>query len=110
MTLSQLSESIETRIDTRTLSISSGDRPIKTIAWCTGAAQQYIEQASALGIDAFVSGEISEHTFHFAKETGIHYIAAGHHATERFGVQALAAVIEKQFGVRQQFIDVPNPV
>ena len=110
MTLNQLSESIEARLDTSTLSISSGDRPIKTIAWCTGAAQQYIEQASALGIDAFVSGEISEHTFHFAKETGIHYIAAGHHATERFGVQALAAVIEKQFGVHQQFIDIPNPV
>lgn len=110
MSLNQLSESIEARLDTSTLSISSGDRPIKTIAWCTGAAQQYIEQASALGIDAFVSGEISEHTFHFAKETGIHYIAAGHHATERYGVQALAAVIEKQFGVRQQFIDIPNPV
>ncbi|RLA12058.1 MAG: Nif3-like dinuclear metal center protein, partial [Gammaproteobacteria bacterium] len=89
---------------------SAGDRPIQTIAWCTGAAQEYIEQASALGIDAFVSGEISEHTFHFAKEAGIHYIAAGHHATERYGVQALAAVIEKQFGVRQQFIDIPNPV
>lgn len=110
MTLDELSKSIETRLDTNVLCISSGDRPIQTIAWCTGAAQQYIEQASDLGIDVFVSGEISEHTFHFAREAGIHYIAAGHHATERYGVQALAAVIEKRFGIRQKFIDIPNPV
>lgn len=110
MTLDELSRSIETILATNVLSISCGNRPIQTIAWCTGAAQEYIEQAAARGIDAFVSGEISEHTFHFAKEAGIHYIAAGHHATERYGVQALAAVIEKRFGVRQQFIDIPNPV
>lgn len=110
MTLDELCASIESRLGTNVLGVSAGDRPIQTIAWCTGAAQEYIEQASARGIDAFVSGEISEHTFHFAKEAGIHYIAAGHHATERYGVQALAAVIEKQFGVRQQFIDIPNPV
>ena len=110
MTLDELSASIETKLATSVLGISAGDRPIQTVAWCTGAAQDYIEQASALGIDAFVSGEISEHTFHFAKEAGIHYIAAGHHATERYGVQALAGVIEEQFGVRQQFIDIPNPV
>jgi len=110
LTLNEFSRSIETTLATNVLSISSGDRPIQTIAWCTGAAQEYIEQAAALGIDAFVSGEISEHTFHYAKEAGIHYIAAGHHATERYGVQALAAVIEKKFGVRQQYIDIPNPV
>ena len=110
MTLDELSASIENTLATSVLSISAGDRPIQTIAWCTGAAQDYIKQASARGIDAFVSGEISEHTFHFAKEAGIHYIAAGHHATERYGVQALAGVIEEQFGVRQQFIDIPNPV
>jgi dinuclear metal center YbgI/SA1388 family protein len=110
MTLAELTESIETRLDTSVLSISCGDRLVETIAWCTGAAQNYIEQAAARGFDAFVSGEVSEHTFHFAREAGIHYIAAGHHATERYGVQALAGEIEKQFGVRQQFIDIPNPV
>ena len=110
MSLAELTESIETRLNTSVLSISCGDRPVETIAWCTGAAQNYIEQAAARGVDAFVSGEVSEHTFHFAREAGIHYIAAGHHATERYGVQALAGVIEKQFGVRQQFIDIPNPV
>ena len=110
MTLDELSDSIAARLNTKPLSISSGDRPVRTIAWCTGAAQGYIEQAAERGIDAFISGEVSEHTFHFAKEAGIHYIAAGHHATERYGVQALAAVIEQKFGVRQQFIDIPNPV
>lgn len=110
MTLDELSQTIATRLNTKPLSISAGDRPVRTIAWCTGAAQNYIEQAAERGIDAFISGEVSEHTFHFAREAGIHYIAAGHHATERYGVQALAAVIEQRFGLRQQFIDIPNPV
>jgi len=61
-------------------------------------------------VDAFVSGEISEPTFHLARELGIHYIAAGHHATERYGVQALGKIIADRFGVKQQFIDIPNPV
>ena len=92
------------------LSISAGDKPINSIAWCTGAAQSYIEAAAEKGIDAFVSGEVSEHTFHFAREAGIHYIAAGHHATERYGIQALAALLAQRFELRQQFIDIPNPV
>jgi len=110
MTLDELSESVASRLNTKPLSISSGDKPIRTIAWCTGAAQSYIEQAAERGIDAFISGEVSEHTFHFAREAGIHYIAAGHHATERYGVQALAGVIEERFGIPQQFIDIANPV
>jgi dinuclear metal center YbgI/SA1388 family protein len=110
MTLDELSASVAGRLNTKPLSISSGDKPIRTIAWCTGAAQSYIEQAAERGIDAFISGEVSEHTFHFAREAGIHYIAAGHHATERYGVQALAGVIEERFGIPQQFIDIANPV
>jgi dinuclear metal center YbgI/SA1388 family protein len=110
MTLDELSASIAQRLDTRPLAIAAGDRPVHTIAWCTGAAQNYIDQAAERGIDAFVSGEVSEHTFHYAKEAGIHYIAAGHHATERYGVQAFAALIAERFDVQQQFIDIPNPV
>ena len=110
MTLDELSASVAGRLNTKPLSISSGDKPIRTIAWCTGAAQSYIEQAAERGIDAFISGEVSEHTFHFAREAGIHYIAAGHHATERYGVQALAGVIEERFGIPQQYIDIANPV
>jgi len=110
LSLDELSQSISSRLNTQPLSISAGEKPIKSIAWCTGAAQSYIEAAAEKGIDAFVSGEVSEHTFHFAREAGIHYIAAGHHATERYGVQALAALLAERFQLRQQFIDIANPV
>jgi len=109
-TLAELTRHIETGLDTRALAIDAGDHAIKRIAWCTGAAQGFIEVAAARGVDAFISGEVSEPTFHLAREMGIHYIAAGHHATERYGVQALAKVIAERFGVKQQFIDIPNPV
>ena len=108
--LGALTQAIEQRLDTRALAIDGGDHAIERLAWCTGAAQDFIEEAAARGVDAFVSGEISEQTFHLAREMGIHYIAAGHHATERYGVQALCAEIEKRFDIRQQFIDIPNPV
>ena len=68
-------------------------RPIRRIAWCSGGAQGYFEQAIALGVDAYLSGEISEQTVHLARESGVAYLAAGHHATERYGVQALAETI-----------------
>lgn len=109
-TLAEVSQQIEAKLATTTLPISAGDHPIERIAWCTGAAQGFIEAAAERGVDAFVSGEISEPTFHLAREMGVHYIAAGHHATERYGVQALAKVIADRFGVQQQFIDIPNPV
>jgi len=109
-TLEEFAQHIETGIDTRALAISAGDHAIKRIAWCTGAAQGFIEVAAERGVDAFVSGEVSEPTFHLAREMGIHYVAAGHHATERYGVQALAQVIADRFGIEQQFIDIPNPV
>lgn len=108
--LEELAQQLETRLDTRTLAISGGAHAIEHIAWCTGAAQGFIEAAAAAGVDAFISGEVSEPTFHAARELGIHYIAAGHHATERYGVQALALEIADRFGVRQQFIDIANPV
>ena len=83
---------------------------IRRIGWCTGAAQGYLEQAAGAGMDAFISGEISEQTVHLAREWGIHYFAAGHHATERFGVQALGEHLEKKFGLHHKFIEIPNPV
>jgi len=84
--------------------------PLRRIAWCTGAAQGMIEQAAAAGCDAFISGEISEQTVHQANELGILYLAAGHHATERYGVQALGTELAKRFGVTHRFIDIANPV
>jgi dinuclear metal center YbgI/SA1388 family protein len=90
--------------------ISGSASKIERIAWCTGAAQGYIEQAVATGVDAFISGEISEQTVHVARETGIHFFAAGHHATERYGAQALGEHLAAKFGLTHQFIDIDNPV
>ena len=91
------------------LAIRGGDHMIDRLAWCTGAAQGYIEQAAAAGVDAYLSGEISEQTVHAARESGLHYLAAGHHATERYGVQALGEHLAGRFGIAHEFIDVPNP-
>lgn len=80
------------------------------VAWCTGAAQGMIEQAAAAGFDAFISGEISEQTVHLARELGICYLAAGHHATERYGVQALAAELAERFDLVHEHVEISNPV
>ena len=90
--------------------ISGGDGGIHAIAWCTGAAQGYLEQAAALGVDAFIIGEISEQTVHEARELGIHFYSAGHHATERGGVMALGTYIAEHFPVDFEFVDIENPV
>lgn len=92
------------------LHIAGNDRPIKRIAWCTGAAQGYIDRAIDLGVDAYVTGEVSEPTVHAARENGIHFFAAGHHATERYGVKALGEHLAEHFGIEHQFIDIDNPV
>jgi len=88
---------------------SGEERLISRLAWCSGGAQGYIEEALALGVDAFLSGEISEQTPHVALESGIAYLACGHHASERFGVMALADWLNKQDGLTAQFVDFPNP-
>ena len=88
----------------------SANRPITKVVWCTGAAQQFIKQAHMWQADAFISGEVSEPTVHFAQEHQMHYFAAGHHATERGGVQALGTALAKDFGIAHQFIDIPIPV
>jgi dinuclear metal center YbgI/SA1388 family protein len=89
--------------------ISAHDRPVETLAWCTGAAQDFIDRAAALGVDAFISGEISEQTMHQARELGLDYFAAGHHATERYGVQALGLHLAERFGLEHLFLDLDNP-
>jgi putative NIF3 family GTP cyclohydrolase 1 type 2 len=82
---------------------------VETLAWCTGAAQGFIDRAAELGVDAFLSGEISEQTMHQARELGLDYFAAGHHATERYGVQALGAHLAERFGLEHLFLDLDNP-
>ena len=92
------------------LHIGAAQDPVQRIAWCTGAAQGYIEAAVAAGADMFITGEASEPTVHIAREEGIHFVAAGHHATERYGVQALGEHLAEQFSLQHRFIDIDNPV
>ena len=80
------------------------------MAWCTGAAQDVLEQAIGLGVDAFLTGEVSERTVHLARESGVALIAAGHHATERYGVQALGEHLADRYGLRHHYIEIDNPV
>lgn len=87
----------------------AGDGPIRRVAWCTGGAQGYIDQAVAAGVDAYITGEISEPTAHIARENGLSFFAAGHHATERYGVRALGEYLANRFDIEHQFIDCPNP-
>ena len=90
--------------------IAGGPEVIQSVAWCSGAAQGYLDQAADAGVDMYISGEISEPTVHIARERGIHYIAAGHHATERYGVQAVGAHVADQLGIEHCFIDIDCPV
>lgn len=83
---------------------------VERVAWCTGAAQSYLPAALAAGADVFISGEVSEPTVHMAREEGIHFIAAGHHATERYGVQALGEHLAERFGLQHRYVDIDNPV
>lgn len=110
MTLSALGEKISLTLSRQPMMIGDPDKTVQRIAWCTGAAQSYFEAAIQRGVDAFITGEISEQTVHAARESGVAFIAAGHHATERYGVQALGDHIAQAFGIRHQFIDIGNPV
>lgn len=93
----------------RTVLLESADHTINSIAWCTGGGQGYIEAAAELGVDAFVTGEVSEQTIHVAREMGVSFLAAGHHATERFGIQALGNWLKQQYALDVHFVDIPNP-
>ncbi|MDI9332348.1 MAG: Nif3-like dinuclear metal center hexameric protein [Alphaproteobacteria bacterium] len=84
-------------------------RPWRRIAWCSGGAQGYFEAAIAAGADAFLTGEISEPQAHLARETGVAFLACGHHATERYGAPAVAQHLADELGLSHQFIDIPNP-
>ncbi len=106
----QLETLLEHRLGRKAMYIPGIASPIRTVAWCTGAAQNFIDLALQAGVDAYITGEVSEQTVHFARETGLHFFAAGHHATERYGVQAVGEYLAEKFGIEHQFIDVDNPV
>lgn len=110
MTAGELAQSIAAKLGRVPQLVGDPARPVRRIAWCSGGAQGYFEQAIALGVDAYVSGEISEQTVHLARESGVAYLAAGHHATERFGAEALAQHLAGKFGLSCEFVDIDNPV
>ncbi|MDG1580728.1 Nif3-like dinuclear metal center hexameric protein [Pseudomonas sp. GOM6] len=87
-----------------------GQGMVRKVGWCTGGGQGYIDNAIAAGVDLFLTGEASEQTYHSARENGVSFVAAGHHATERYGVQALGDYLARRFAVEHLFIDCPNPV
>lgn len=110
-TLGQLQQIIAQRLDREPLFIGNPEERIQRIAWCTGGAQNYFEGAIQAGAQAFITGEVSEPIFHMAKECGVAYFGAGHHATERYGVQALGAALQAEFPtIEVEFIDIPNPI
>lgn len=104
-----IARQIETRLGRTPLLVGDPQRHVRRMAWCTGGAQSLFEAAIAEGIDVFISGEISEPTAHLARESGVAYIAAGHHATERYGVQALGRHLAERFGIVCEFVDIDNP-
>jgi dinuclear metal center YbgI/SA1388 family protein len=104
-----LAQQLERVLGRAPLLIGDPKHPVARIAWCSGGAQDYFEVALATGADVFISGEISEQTVHLARETGMAFIAAGHHATERYGVMALGAHLAEKFGVDCEFVDIDNP-
>jgi dinuclear metal center YbgI/SA1388 family protein len=110
MTLAELSGELAAKMQRSPQVIGEAVRPVRRIAWCSGGAQNQFESAIALGVDVYLSGEISEPNVHLARESGVAYIAAGHHATERGGAQALAIHLAGRFDVKCEFVEIDNPV
>jgi len=104
-----LATHVEKALNRSVVLVAEAPRAIKKIAWCTGGAQDYFEAAIAAGADAFITGEISEPQAHYARESGVAFIACGHHASERYGAPAVASHVAAQFGLTHEFIDIDNP-
>lgn len=109
LTLTALRERVESVVERPVLAVPGDGRPVRRIAWCTGGAQGWFEAAIAAGADAYLTGEISEPQAHLARETGVAFLACGHHASERYGAAALGAHVAVQFGLEHRFIDIGNP-
>lgn len=109
MGIEELADRVRTQLGRAVTTVPGDGRTLRRIAWCTGGAQGYFEGAIAAGADAFITGEISEPQAHYARETGVAFIACGHHASERYGAPAVAAHVAKRFGLAHRFIDIDNP-
>ncbi len=109
-TLGEVTRRVSAELGREPLVIGAETQQVSRIAWCSGGAQSLFEAALSLGVQVFLSGEISEQHVHLARESGVAYLAAGHHASERYGVEALAAHLAAKFGLDCAFIDIDNPV
>jgi dinuclear metal center YbgI/SA1388 family protein len=109
LTLEGLLDAVQAQLGRAPVCVPGDGRPLRRVGWCTGGAQGYFEAAIAAGADAFLTGEISEPQAHLARETGVAFLACGHHATERYGAPAVAAHVAAQFGLTHRFIDIENP-
>ena len=109
-TLGEVTRRVSAELGREPLVIGEETQQVSRIAWCSGGAQSLFEAALSLGVQVFLSGEISEQHVHLARETGVAYLAVGHHASERYGVEALAAHLAAKFGLDCAFIDIDNPV
>lgn len=106
----ELAEQLAQNLGRKPLLLSTRpQQQIRKLGWCTGGGQSFFQQAIDTGVDAYITGEVSEPQYHLAQECGVVFIAAGHHATERYGIQALAQALAAQFNIHQQFFDEPNP-
>lgn len=109
LTAAALGALLQFRLGRAAVVVEGDGRPIRRVAWCTGGAQGMFEAAIAAGADAYITGEISEPQAHYARETGVAFFACGHHASERFGVQAVGAHLASRFGLTHEFIEIDNP-
>ena len=107
--LASLQDQIATRLDRTPVVVGDPDKICRRLAWCTGGAQGMFEAAIDAGVDAYITGEISEPNAHLARESGVAFISAGHHATERYGVKALGEAVAQKFGIEVLFLDINNP-
>ncbi|MEA3120338.1 MAG: hypothetical protein QOI13_3608 [Paraburkholderia sp.] len=110
ITLAHFVAQVEQMLGRAPLVLGDPDKELRRVAWCTGAAQNYFEAAIDAGADVFLTGEVSEPTMHIAAESGVAFVGAGHHATERYGVQAVGAHLSERFDLEHVFIDIDNPV
>jgi dinuclear metal center YbgI/SA1388 family protein len=109
LSLDALAAAVSTALGRAPLVLPGDGRPLRRIGWCTGGAQGYFDAAIAAGCDAFLTGEVSEPQAHLARETGVAFLACGHHATERYGAPALAAHVAERFALEHRFFDIDNP-
>lgn len=109
-TLAELGRRVGSALGREPLVLGDANKLVSTVAWCTGGAQDMMEAAIDSGVDAYITGEASEPNFHLANETGTGFIAAGHHATERYGIQALGEAVAREFGIQVEFLDLDNPI